>query len=205
MIDTIIFDIGNVLAMADWNSTFAEIGIAADRIPAVKEATVKSVYWHEFDRGVMSDEDILNLCIGLAPDYEDDIRLVFANPDKYVKVTDYASEWIRSYHDKGFHTYILSNFPRVAFESSMKNFTFLNEVDGAVISYREGKIKPEKAIYDCLVTRYGVVPANSIFVDDLKVNVEAAISYGYNGVIFTGREAADKEIEKICQNQQNRN
>lgn len=205
MIDTIIFDIGNVLTVVDWNKVFRDVGISENNIPIVKKATVESPFWHEYDRGIQSMQEIIQGCIGLAPEYEEDILKLFNNPDKIIEVCDYASDWIKSFRDRGFRTYILSNFPKEPFIANEDKFDFLKFVDGAVVSYRFKEVKPEKPIFDRLARMYDIVPANAIFVDDLTANIEAAKSYGFNGVVFLGKEDADREIEKICQDQQIKN
>ena len=110
MIDTIIFDIGNVLAIADWPKVFERMGVPADRFEAVADATVRNPLWHEFDRGSIPDNDIVEQFVAGAPDYEEDIRKIFSNLDKIVEVCDYSSEWIKYYRDRGFHIYSIQFF-----------------------------------------------------------------------------------------------
>ncbi|MDD6340530.1 MAG: HAD family phosphatase [Butyrivibrio sp.] len=200
MIDTIIFDIGNVLAIADWPKVFERIGVPADRFEAVADATVRNPLWHEFDRGSIPDNDIVEQFVAGAPDYEEDIRKIFSNLDKIVEVCDYSSEWIKYYRDRGFHTYILSNFSKAAFEACEDNFDFLKYVEGAVVSYRVKEIKPEISIYERLIRMYDIVPQNAIFIDDLERNIEAARSLGINGVVFKSYEDASRQVEEICKN-----
>lgn len=205
MINTIIFDIGNVLAMADWPEVFKRIGISSEVFEPVANATVRSRYWKEFDRGVLDDDRIIEGCILAAPEYEREIRMLFNNLDKIVEVTDYASEWIKYYRDRGFHTYILSNFAKKAFEACSDKFDFLKYVEGAVVSYRVKLIKPDSLIYEKLITMYDIIPSRAVFVDDLRENVQAAVNLGFNGVVFKNREQADREIEEICQKHLTRN
>lgn len=205
MINTVIFDIGNVLAIADWPKVFERMGIDSDVFEPVANATVRSRYWKEFDRGVLDYDRIVEGCIMSAPSYEKEIRRLFDNLDKIVEVTDYASEWIKYYRDKGFHTYILSNFAKKAFEACEDNFDFLKYVEGAVVSYRVKLIKPDSLIYEKLISMYDINPPQAIFVDDLQENVQAAENLGFNGVVFKSREQADREIEAICQRHLTRN
>ncbi len=205
MIDTIIFDIGNVLAMADWKKVFSRLDISSEAFETVADATVRSKYWKLYDKGTVSLEDTIAKCKSVYPMYSQEIQRLFDNLGTIVEVCDYSSKWIESYKNKGFKTYILSNFSEAAFEACKERFDFLNYVDGQIISYRVKEVKPDKAIYDCLVNTYGVVPENSVFIDDLPENIYAAREYGYHGVIFTSKEAADREIDILCQNQQTRN
>ncbi len=204
MIKNIIFDVGNVLAIADWPKVFERVGIEPELYEPLARATVRSSCWNEFDRGVMSDEEIINGCIAIAPEYEKQIRLLFAHLDRIVEVPSYSAQWLKSFKDKGYRVYILSNFARTAFEACRPAFDFLKYADGEVVSYQVKEVKPDKAIYDCLCSKYNILPEESVFTDDLPANIEAAVSYGFHGVVFKNYQQADEEINEICQRLQTR-
>ena len=44
-------------------------------------------------------------------------------------------------------------------------------VDGYVLSYKEHKVKPYKAIYNVLLERYKLLPNECIFIDDNEKNI----------------------------------
>ena len=58
-------------------------------------------------------------------------------------------------------------------------------------------MKPEREIYQALEERYSITPQESVFIDDLEVNVEAARNYGYSGIIFKSRDPAEEELKKL--------
>ncbi len=205
MIDTIIFDVGNVLAVADWPKVFASMGIPEKNFQEVADATVYNALWHEYDRGSISENEIVQKFIDNAPYLKTEILKIFSQLDKIVEVCDYAQDWIMGYKAKGFKVYILSNFPEKAFEACRDKFTFLKNVDGEIVSYKYHEIKPEKELYQRLESVYHVIPKNSIFIDDLEDNILGARKCGYYGVVFKNKEQADKEIERICQSLQSKN
>lgn len=199
MIRNIIFDIGNVLAMAHWPSVFMKMGIPKEHIEAVADATVRHPLWHEYDRGVLAEEIIIQRLIEEAPQWKEDIMKIFNQLEQMVDVCDYAEEWVKSFHDQGYQVYILSNFPEHAFMACKPRFRFLDHADGVVVSYMHKVIKPEKAIYDILVDQYGLRPEESVLIDDLQVNIRGAVENGFHGVVFTGKDQAQKEIDLLCQ------
>ncbi len=195
MIDTIIFDVGNVLAIADWELAFRKINIPGEVIPRVIKATVYNPYWHEYDRGVMPVEEIIDGCIAADPELEEYIRRVFDNPGVYTYVAPYADEWLRSLKEAGYRICILSNFPKVPWETQEANdFSFLRYADVIVVSYRIKKVKPDRDIFEYLENTYGVVPGESVFLDDTEINIEAARSFGYNGIVFKDHTLAKEEL-----------
>ena len=67
MIKNVVFDIGMVLISFSWRECLRECGVREEDFETIAEATVKSPYWNELDRGVMSDEEILDKFIENAP------------------------------------------------------------------------------------------------------------------------------------------
>lgn len=64
--------------------------------------------------------------------------------------------------------------------------------DGQILSFREHVCKPSPAIYQRLLTRYGLNPARTIFVDDSAKNCEAAEAEGIVGALIpAGTEFMD--------------
>ena len=59
--------------------------------------------------------------------------------------------------------------------------------EGEVVSCEEHIIKPDPAINTTLTERYGLIPAETLFIDDRKENIEAAITQGWQGYHFNAR------------------
>lgn len=198
VIDTIIFDIGNVLVDFCWRKVTSGMGLLPDIQRRLEEATVLNQMWNEFDRGLLSEDEILEGFIRNDPEIEDVIRRFFF--DEYpglIQKFDYANEWIDYYKEKGYKIYFLSNFSEKGFREMAKDLDFVEKGDGAVISYREKLIKPDESIYKVLMERYNVVPEKSVFLDDTKVNTEAAKALGFNVIEFCNREQALQELKKL--------
>ena len=63
--------------------------------------------------------------------------------------------------------------------------TFLDDFEGVVVSGDEGLAKPDPALFQVLVERHGVVPAETVYVDDAQRNVDAAAALGFRAHLFT--------------------
>ena len=55
-------------------------------------------------------------------------------------------------------------------------------------------VKPEPAIYKHLVEKTGIVPAESVFIDDLLKNVIAARECGLHAIQFRDAESCREEL-----------
>ena len=78
MIKSIIFDIGMVLADYNWPKYLQTFSYAEKTYQAVANAVFLSPTWIECDRGVLSDRELLSAFISNAPEYEKEIREVYA-------------------------------------------------------------------------------------------------------------------------------
>ena len=150
MIKNIVFDIGNVLAAFRWQKMFKELGYRGEELEAIAAATVLGPWWPEYDRSRLSDEEIQENCCALAPLYRKEIMAVFENIQDICQEYDYARAWIYSLKAAGYRIYLLSNFGRTSFEIARRRFSFMDLIDGQVISYEVEEIKPDRAIFSAL-------------------------------------------------------
>lgn len=197
MIKTVIFDIGNVLTVFRWREFFREFGYTEEIYKRVIQATVKNPAWSEYDRGIMSDEEVLKAFIQYDPEIGEQIKEALTNIRGIVEKCDYAIPWIRELKERGLQVLVLSNFSRKAFEECSDALDFMPEVDGGIMSYRDGLIKPEPEIYRLILSRYNLNPGEAVFLDDMEVNVEAARAEGIRGIVFRTYSQAKEELEAL--------
>jgi len=50
---------------------------------------------------------------------------------------------------------------------------------GAVMSFQMGYIKPQPEIYQYAIDQYGLIPAETIYIDDLPQNVATGVAMGF--------------------------
>ncbi len=197
MIKNIVFDIGNVLAGFVWEKFFRSFGYSEEIFEKLADATVRSPFWNEMDRGKLSDEELLEEFIRNDPSIEKEIREVFENVEGIIQRFDYAIPWIRELKEKGYHVYVISNFSRKAHVECIKALDFLEEIDGGILSYQEKLIKPAPEIYQLLCSKYDLKAEECVFIDDLQRNVEAARKEGMKGLVFESLDQAKVELERI--------
>lgn len=197
MIRNVVFDIGNVLVRFMPDVAMKQIGISEDRIDDVLRATVNSKWWTEMDRGFLPEEQLWQYMIEDAPQLEAEIR-VFKEQgiDKVVRAFDYAADWMKGLKARGFHTYLLSNYPKDFFEChSAGFFPFMPYIDGKIVSAYVELIKPDPNIYRELLKTYGLKADECVFIDDRRENIEAARRLGFRGILFKSYEQATAEFE----------
>jgi putative hydrolase of the HAD superfamily len=74
---------------------------------------------------------------------------------------------------------------------------FADVFDELVISAEVGLVKPDPRIYHLALDRLAVTPEESLFLDDMPANVQAALSIGMQAVQFTRPEETMAELKRI--------
>ena len=199
MIKNIVFDFGKVLA--DWDPTEALKANGADeeKIRPLMKKLSQSGLWDESDRGTKSKEELLEMAIEIAPECEKEIRIYWECFSDTIVRYDYTEKLLRACRDAGYGVYVLSNFGDWTYRECEEKgaFDFLPLVDGSLFSYELKLIKPEREIYQALCERFSLVPEECVFLDDMERNIDGAIDFGMQGIVFTGIEDAMQELEKI--------
>ena len=196
MINTIIFDIGNVLMKFDYHPFIKDLLKDDEVIEHVNNAMWFTGYWNDMDRGMNSDL-ILQKMIDAEPDYEDEIRLTFDSVGRCIKKADYAIPWIKDLKARGYKVLFLSNYAEHTMYANPRALDFLPYMDGGVFSCDEGVVKPDPRIYMTIIERFNLNPAECVFLDDSKANVLTAKAYGMKAIHFEGYESAKNQLEEL--------
>lgn len=195
-IDTIIFDVGNVLVDFDWRR-YLEDSVSD---PAVREAVAQAMFlspqWDEMDRGLLPDREYLELFIQNAPQYEEEIRMVYDDCGDCIHTYDHAVPLVQRCHEKGYRTYILSNYSRYLFHETEHKMPFRRCMDGEIFSFQTGQIKPEPGIYHSLLEKYHIDPRRALFLDDRQENLDTAERLQIRTLQFTTYEKALADLER---------
>lgn len=138
MIRTIIFDIGNVLTVFGWKNFLHSFGFPSEIEKRVGKATVDNPFWHEFDKGFLSDEEMLEGFIRNDPSVEKELREIYVSLHGIVTKADYAIPWIQALKKAGYQVLVLSNFSDKVRRENGDALDFLEYVDGGILSYKDG-------------------------------------------------------------------
>lgn len=197
-IKNVIFDIGNVLIDFCWKRAFDNMNLEPEIWERLRKATVGNQAWNEFDRGILSEEEILDWFIRNDPEIESVIRDFMENHySEIIEKFDYANNWVRTLKEHGFKIYFLSNFSRKGFEVFDEELNFVKDGDGAIISYEVNQIKPDRDIYESLLDTYKLNPKECVFIDDTEPNLVTAREFGINTIHFEGYEKVVSELKAM--------
>ena len=197
MIQNIVFDIGNVLAGFTWEDRFRKFAETEEQFERVAAATIRSGLWCELDRGVLSDEEVIARFVERDPEIGPVIRKCVEDFRGMVREYPYTVTWIRELKAKGYGVFYLSNMPWMALRDCGNEMRFCELTDGGIMSCREQLIKPDRAIYLLLMSRFGLSADECVFLDDSERNVRAAEELGMHGIHFKNAKQALDELFEL--------
>jgi 2-haloacid dehalogenase len=185
-VTTVLFDLGGVLIDWDPNHLFGEI-IPDDAERQFFLTEICSPAWnHEMDAGRSVPESVA----ALAADHPDHAELIGIWWDRWPEMLggpiagtlDLANEM----SEAGVPMYALTNWAAETWPHAVARFDFLTTLfDGIVVSGHEGIAKPDPAIFDLVIDRFGLDPQATLFIDDVEANIAVADRAGFVTHRFT--------------------
>ena len=183
-IDSVIFDLGNVLIPFNPRWLFRKILPDEVSIDRFFEETGFDAWNLEMDAG-RSFADGIAAHSQRFPHHRALFEAFFDRwPETTGEPFTESVDMLQTLRQNGIRTYALTNFSAETFPLAVARFPFLSDFDGAVVSGDEGVIKPDPAIYQLLMQRYSITPSCAVFIDDKLENVQAAQRLGLHGIHF---------------------
>ena len=194
---TVIFDLGAVLI--DWNPRYLYRSLIDD--PEEMErflAEITTPAWnHEQDRG-RTWSDAVDELVERHPQHAALIRAYHERwPEMLGEQLHDTVDILAELREAGVALYALTNWSAETWPVAIERYPFLEWFRGIVVSGEVGAAKPEPAVYTALSERYGVVPADSVFIDDQPGNVDAARRLGFRAIRFTGAPDLRRDLAEL--------
>ena len=181
-IKNIVFDLGGVVFSRDprkFEREFIEF-FSYIMLPEMPH------FWEEYDRGVSTYNQVIK---DLAEYNNCDRELAEHNLRRSIVTQEEipaTKSLIADLKGAEYKLYVLSNMS-LDFIEFLRTKEVYQYFDGEVVSCHEKVVKPDAEIYKILVDRYDLNPAETLFIDDRKSNIEAARSEGIHGYHFDAR------------------
>lgn len=197
MIKNIIFDYGGVLL--DWNPHYLYDGVFGSAEKA--EWFLRNICTYEWnqqhDNGKPVAEGTQEL-VDLHPEWEKEIRMYYGCFKQMMGGQIKGMEdLLKDLKERGYRIFGLTNWSDETFSLVRNDYPIIALIEDMVVSGQEHMMKPDRRIFELAVSRFGVKPEETLFVDDNQYNVDAARALGLSGVRFTG---AENLREAILQN-----
>jgi len=192
----VVFDYGMVLTgTPDLTAHDAMV-----RISGLTPDQFENFYWadrHAYDEGKLNGA-------GFWQKFARDARLSLSDADvkelerqdarMWTTQNPLMVEWQRKLKAHGIRTAILSNMGDSVLENIKREFGWIDEFDVLVWSYQLHMAKPDPAIYRHVLRELGTQPEETLFIDDKRVNIDAAQALGMKAIEFTTVERLREDL-----------
>lgn len=193
----VVFDLGGVVVRWEPDAIIAKL--FAD--PAVRTVVRRDVVghpdWVELDRGTISYDDAIARAAERTQLPRAEVaRFLGLVPAELTPIPETVA-LMRRVHARGHRLYCLSNMPSRSIEYLERTHDFWDVFTGRVISSRVKLCKPDPAIYAHLLATHALVPADTAFIDDVAVNIEAAGRFGIRTVRFENAAQCERALQSL--------
>ncbi len=192
-IKNIIFDLGGVMIELDKQrsiESFTAIGFpqAATMLDCYHPAEL----FEEFERGLITTDELCDTIRSISGREITNEQIAAAYGDILVTIPIYKLRLIDSLRKRGYRIYALSNINPIVMPKIYNLFKADGKsadeyFDKMYLSYQMKSLKPDAAIFEQLIADSGVVPSESLFIDDAVANIEAGRKAGF-AVYLAGAE-----------------
>jgi putative hydrolase of the HAD superfamily len=166
---------------------------------APKEALFGHADWRTFDRGTLSESDLierLQLRLGATRKVDtilDAVRNSLLEKPETV-------ELLRALQAQGTPLHCLSNMPASIYNHLRQRHGFWDAFSGVVISGEVKLMKPEPEVFHHLLAAFNLRAPECVFIDDLPANIESARQVGLHAICFKDAAQCRRELEQILGN-----
>jgi putative hydrolase of the HAD superfamily len=193
----LVFDLGGVVVRWDPDAIIAGV-FKDDEVKArVREGVFGHPDWLELDRGTLGrDEAIARAAKRTGVAAGEIKRLLHAVPPS-LAVFPETVDLLYRLKRKGYPLYCLSNMHFASIEYLESTHTFWDVFEGRVISCRLQLCKPEPGIYEHLLQSYGLEAKDTLFIDDVQKNLDAAAQLGIKTLKFESAAQCERGLRAL--------
>lgn len=190
-IKNIIFDFGNVLVR------WAPYEVIETALPSYNSGELfdkMKPVWIDLNLGKLTTKEAINL-------YHQQLNIPLTELENLMREFCIAQTKIPGSHEllqelkeMGTNLYAITDNIKEIITYHKSHSNFLHYFKDIVVSADVGILKPDKKIYQYLLDRNNIDPAESVFIDDIEKNVEGAKQVGMQAFQFTDAKSCRKKL-----------
>ena len=150
--------------------------------------------WAGFDLGLIGAEALAERIARRTGVAEADVRAVVDAIPAHLQAHPDTVALMRRLKRAGHRLFYLSNMPAPYADHLERSHDFFDLFDDGIFSARVRMMKPQPEIFRAAAERFGLAPAQMLFIDDTMPNVDAARALGWQALHFTGADACEAAL-----------
>lgn len=200
MIRNVVFDFGNVFVRWSPGEVIKRCfglpaGTPGNRDRAV--ALFRTPVWLALNRGqltVPEAQHIYRTEHGLT---EDESQALFFHVMDHEVPIDGTADIARRLKQAGFRIFGLTDNVREIVAHLRESYGFYGLLEGVVVSADIGVLKPDRRIYEHLLSSFSLQPGETLFLDDIPANVEGARQARMEGLVFASAPDCERGLHSL--------
>ena len=151
--------------------------------------------WLDLDRGIISREQANQLMLENAARVNRvfEVQTVIDEWPTILRTKESTVHTMQKLKAAGYRLYYLTNIPADIMDE-LRQREWFSLFDGGVASCEVHLCKPEPAIYTTLMQTCNLAYDESIFIDDNKVNAQAAYNLGITGILYKNPKSFERAL-----------
>jgi len=193
MIDTVVFDLGNVLVR--WDPYRPFVGRVPERdTDAFLVGFDFLAFNHRQDAGRSWADARADLAAS-APEHLPAFDVYVEHfADTLTGPVPGSHELVRDLRAAGVRLLGLTNWSAETFHLAEPAAPAIGLLEDVLVSGEVGVAKPDPRMFALLTQRFGLRPERTVFTDDSATNVAAGAAAGFDAILFTTAEALRTEL-----------
>ena len=205
MIKNLIFDMGNVIIRFDPDLFIGRLGLTPADSKLLKREIFQSLEWAMQDRGSLTEAESSGIICRRVPQHlQDAVKELIFHWNRPLLPVEGMEALLRGCKENGYRIFLLSN-------ASSRLHEYWPDVPGQqyfddlLVSADVGLVKPEPELFRLAMERFQIRPDETVFIDDLSLNAEAAYHAGMHAIVFYNdvprlrRELNDLGVRTVAQ------
>ncbi len=190
----IVFDLGGVVFAWRPESIIKSVFDDASTQDLVRNEIFQHADWVSLDRGTLSFENAVERGASRTGLSLEEIETLLNAVPPSLEPMQETHALIGDLRDTDNRLFVLSNmqFPSIAYLEEKHDIW--SSFDGVVISCRIQLVKPEVAIYEYLLREHRLNASDTVFIDDMPENLEAASTTGIRTIRFLDASQCRRDL-----------
>jgi putative hydrolase of the HAD superfamily len=193
----IIFDLGGVVITWDPDEFVAEVFDEDDVRKTAKKHILDHGDWIELDRGTLTREEAIIRGTNRSGLPESQVRRLMQAVPSFLSPISESLNLVHELKEHNNKLFVLSNLHPDSINYLEEAYSFLDLFDGKVISCRIHKVKPESEMFYHLIDSFQLDINDSVFIDDMDINCQAANNLGIKAIKFENPEQCRNELRAM--------
>jgi putative hydrolase of the HAD superfamily len=153
--------------------------------------------WLEMDRGMLGEDEAARRFAARMGRPVEELTAFMKHVKTHLTPVSETVEVLLELSRAGVPLYGLSNMPAFMFDYLRTRDEHWSVFRGIVISGEVKMVKPEARIFEHIARLHSLTPEETVFIDDLKANIEAAKRLRFETILFESPSQCGAEIKRL--------